>query len=53
MHTNTEEQRATKPAYDLSGKIGQGEVLMLCDTGSSVSLIGENIWDNIKDQASK
>ena len=53
IHTNTEEQRATKPAYYLSGKIGQGEVLMLCDTGSAVSLIDESIWDNIKDQVNK
>ena len=53
IHTNTEEQRATKPAYYLSGKIGQGEVLMLCDTGSAVSLINKSIWDNIKDQVNK
>ena len=53
IHTNTEEQRTTKPAYYLSGKIGQGEVLMLCDTGSAVSLIDESIWDNIKDQVNK
>ena len=48
IHTNTEGQRAKKPAYYLSGKIGQGKVLILCDTGSAVSLIDESIWDNIK-----
>ena len=39
-----------KPAYFLAGKIGDGEVFMLCDTGSSVCLIDDSIWDNIKDK---
>ena len=39
-----------KPAYFLAGKIEDGEAFMLCDTGSSVCLIDDSIWDNIKDK---
>ena len=57
VNNNNENNRNThnqvKPAYFQAGKIGDGEVCILCDTGSSVSLIDDSIWENIKDKMCK
>ena len=50
---NTSIYNQQKPAYFLAGKLGDGEVFMLCDTGSSVSLIDDSIWENIKTKMGK
>ena len=41
-----------KPAYFLQGRVGSEDVFMLCDTGSSISLLDEMVWDKIKDTTS-
>ncbi len=38
-----------KPAYFLQGRTGNEDLFMLCDTGSSISLLDEMVWDKIKD----
>ena len=44
-----DQTKHTKPAYFLQGKIKQEELFMLCDTGSSITLMDELIWNKIKD----
>ena len=50
---NTSTHNQQNPAYFLAGKLGDGEVFMLCDTGSSVSLIDDSVWENIKNKMGK
>ena len=38
-----DQTKHTNPAYLLQGKIKQEEVFMLCDTGSSITLMDELI----------
>ena len=46
------QQGTHKPAYFLQGRVGSEDVFMLCDTGSSISLLDEMVWDKMKDTTS-
>ena len=38
--------------YFLAGKVGQNEILMLCDKESEITLIDENLWESTEDESS-